>query len=284
MFNNPTINKSEYYSFGHIYRRWANLNKVFPLLLNGAHGIVKGPIESKSFNSNFRYFIVHNSRILIECESLNFRTIKCPHPYVLFKILENKHRTTAVEGGIYFLSHTISGLSIDYKFDNILEGLKRARSTVGRITVCIYYLDWDNCRDFFERNGFNTVCLGAPMDDSFVYKLYELLSQNTVILDDSLGSHVFYGVDFGLKIWRFRETDDYEFQSESDLHDEIFVRKLQEIFPVTKEPTISEIQMEFVRKEMGYDYLGIGRFNFKLRLVWAVTWTYLRLLNKTFRN
>jgi hypothetical protein len=282
MFNNPTINKAEYYSFGHIYRRWSRLNKCFPLLLNGAHGIVKGPIEREHFNLYFPYFVAHNRRIYEKTRTLDFRVIKSPHPFVLFKLLESIEKTKAKDGGVYFLSHSISGLHVDYKTDEIVRDLRKAEKLVGNITICVYYLDWQVWGEFFENMGFKTICLGVPMDDSFVYNLYDLLSQNAFILDDSLGSHVFYGIDFGLKIWRFREADDYKINRINELHDEIFVSKMELLFPVTKEPVITNEQIVFVREEMGYDFFDNRRYYFKLKLVWATTITLFSLLKKGF--
>lgn len=282
MFNNPIINKTEYYSFGHIYRRWSRLNKCFPLLLNGAHGIVKGPVKREHFNMDFPYFIAHNKRIHEKIRTLGFRSIKCPHPYVLFKLLENLEKTKANDGGVYFLSHSISGLQVDYQTENIIRDLRIAEKVVGRITVCVYYLDWEVWGGFFDKMGFETICLGAPLDDSFVYNLYNLLSKNKFILDDSLGSHVFYGIDFGLKIWRFRGSDDFKVNRINELHDEIFVSRLEVLFPITKQPGITNEQITFVREEMGYDFLESRRLSLKLRIIWATVITLFSLLKKGF--
>jgi hypothetical protein len=282
VYNNPIINKAEYYSFGYIYRRWARLNKAFPLLINGPHGIVKGKLKRENFNTDFIYFFVHNNRLKKEAKKLKFRSIKCAHPYLYYKELECIHVTNSQTGGIYFLSHSISGATPDYNITNILTELGKIKNKIKKITVCIYYLDWDNWHKIFEDAGYSAVCLGVPMDVNFVKNLYDLLNQHAVILDDSLGSHIFYGIDFGLKIWRFRTSDEYKTNFLDDLHDENFLNKLERIFPVTAEPTISSEQIMFVNEEMGSNFLGHRRFLFKLIILWATAITYFRLLKKPF--
>jgi len=284
MHNNVTINKSEYYSFGHIYRRWARLNKRFPLLVNGNHGILKGTILRKNFPPEFHYFISHNERISELAKENGFKVIKSAHPYVYFKKLQGINTTKSNLGGVYFLSHSIAQLTYDINFIEIIDKLIIIKNQLKKVTICIYYLDWDKWHLKFEEYGFETICLGVPMDDDFVYNLYDLLSKHSVVLDDSLGSHIFYGIDYGLKIWRFRESDNIEIVDINEKYDNDFEKILEQIFPVTDKPIITNEQIEFVKNELGYSYFIKNRIKFKIRLIWIHFSTIYRMLKGGFHN
>jgi hypothetical protein len=90
-------------------------------------------------------------------------------------------------------------------------------------TVCLQYLDFLDIefRNLFMEKGYEITCAGIPGHDSesgsstagnrsnFLYNLRALMESHETLLTDTVGTHVYYAIERGMKIGIFYEANKF---------------------------------------------------------------------------
>lgn len=252
--------KIEYYSFGYVLRKWANIPMQMPLYLDGQHGILFS--DSIPDNRRTLKYLAHCERAEKIAKAAGYKVVRTGHPYLMYRILNNVHLKSERSGSVYFYPHsTYQHLSIvdDHETMNLL--LNNVPHEYQPVTICFYYRDLEYGRDkIYRDNGFNCISFGHPLGINFVKNLYETLCSTKLVIDDSLGSHVYYAVNLGLPVLRIREMPVYKEvnKGDDDLND-IYKMKyyisFNKVLPVSNEPVQNLELMTFVNEELGVNSL-----------------------------
>jgi hypothetical protein len=90
-------------------------------------------------------------------------------------------------------------------------------------TVCLHYLDFldTEFRNLFMEKGYEITCAGIPGYENetgfsaagdrsnFLYNLRALMESHETLLTDSVGTHVYYAIERGMKIGIFYEANEF---------------------------------------------------------------------------
>jgi hypothetical protein len=252
--------KIEYYSFGYIFRKWANIPMQLPLYLDGQHGILFS--DSIPENKRNLIYLAHCERAKKIAKAAGYKVVRTGHPYLMYRILNKVQLKSERSGSVYFYPHsTYQHLSIvdDYETINLL--VNNVPREYQPVSICFYYRDLEYGRDkIYRDNGFSCISFGHPLDINFVKNLYDMLCKTKLVIDDSLGSHVYYAVNLGLPVLRIREMPFYKEVNKgdddlNDIYNMKYYISFNQVLPVGLKPVQSPELMTFVNKELGADNL-----------------------------
>lgn len=273
---------SEIYGRGTTYRRMFHIPKFVPLLFTSDHGVAFDSFVDPFIVNNRKKFRLHITNNPIVMEVLPSRpsrmvfTLPTIHPWIYQKNKLDIRKLDCSRGTIFFPCHYAGGIDVvGIDDESSIKYLQSLSDKYSPITICFYYADMVGDRPAkFEEAGFKVITLGDPFRKDYFEEFYKMASSRNFAISEDWTSAVFYCVDLGLPtqviprgIRVFDSFSKKELIGNEDPYFSRISRKANQLFSDAPK-YISDEQLQFVRRYLGYEYFSTQRKVLLLVAIW----------------
>ncbi len=184
---------------GEVQHGWAGQDCGIPII---HEKLSKGPTHER--------FYVFNATNKNKCNHLGYKNVLAiGSPFIYLNEIYKPNIKHHPKSLILFPFHSTEWEPftdpVKY-YKEYLEELKKVISSFDRVTVSLYYLEYNNIkiRNIFESKGINVVTLGARNHNpSFLFNFIDIVSKYEYVCSNIFSSAIFYSLFLKKKVFLF---------------------------------------------------------------------------------
>jgi hypothetical protein len=202
-----------FYGHADLLRTYAGITRSRPLKLAIEHGptIFPNPHDPDLVTRLPRYFCAAPARAqFFEEHALHHAPAVPVGPLVLYAHALAPSEIPSVRRLVFFDAHSSDYLTASYDVGAAVARLEELRDEFEEVVVCLYWRDILLGRaELYRRHGFRCVTAGHIFDPRFLFRLAEIISSASVVLTDSVGSHLLYALALDRPVWLEHSPTEY---------------------------------------------------------------------------
>lgn len=206
-----------WYGHGEILKQYAGFPRWVPLPVNVQHGWTNTARHCEAMSDapeNWLWDVITEERVRRAYPGARTRTVGAPFLYFLRNLSYRPLPEASCRGTIVFPCHSAAWLKIQCDFDQYAEDLAALPEEYHPITVCLYFLDYDNGlgTPFLEK-GFPVITNGRiGRGDRFLRKFVGNTRGKRYAFSNQMTSGLLFATAMGLQSFLFGP----EFQVEAN--------------------------------------------------------------------
>lgn len=203
-----------FYGHADLLRTYAGVEGSRPLKLAIEHGptIFPNPHDPDLVTRLPRYFCAATGRArFFEEQALHHAPAVAVGPLILYARALAPPETSSARRLVFFDAHSSDYLTASYDVGVAVERLEELRDEFDELVVCLYWRDILLGRaELYRRHGFRCVTAGHIFDPRFLFRLVDIIASASVVLTDSVGSHLLYALALDRPVWLEHTPTEYD--------------------------------------------------------------------------
>lgn len=284
-----TIEESERYGHGYIFRKYGLYPNFLPLRVVISHGPSQWDfVTPHVFNYKNIAVGFYSQRFVDQLrEKGTFKKVfKIISPFAYYRQSNNILPSKNAKGSLFFYAHSTFWTDIDTSFEELLSKFKEMPFEFQPIEICMHFVDIQKgLHEKFLKLGYKVHSAGHWENKYFIKNFYKIITNYKYTFSNMIGSYTFYSVECGipfslidLKVSISNNTDENIIKSGMSLFDHKQHIKCIQLFSGIHN-VISSQQKELVNEELGI----IGSIS-RIECAYFLYLGYIELMSKKIKN